>query len=127
MSTDTSKTHLTGVAAVAIPVTDHDKALEFYLGLGFEKRMDAELPGLRWIELALPGTTASIALAPAGPDSPAGKDTGIRLASSDAGADHASLRSRGVDVDEEVLRWEGVPPMFSFRDLDGNTLYVVER
>ncbi|GAB3410672.1 VOC family protein [Flindersiella endophytica] len=127
MSTESSKTHLTGVAAVAVPVSDHDKALEFYLSLGFEKRMDAELPGLRWIEVALPGTTAAIALAPAGPDSPVGQDTGIRLATSDATADHEALVSRGVDVDAEVMRWEGVPPMFSFRDLDGNTLYVVER
>ena len=41
---------------------------------------------------------------------------------------HAELLSRGVDADPEVLRFgEGVPPMFSFRDPDGNTLYVVER
>jgi hypothetical protein len=26
-----------------------------------------------------------------------------------------------------VLRYPGVPPMFSFRDPDGNTLYLVER
>ena len=127
MTNETGKTHLTAVATVAIPVTDHDRALEFYQSLGFEKRMDAELPGLRWIELGLPGAATSLALAPAGPDAPAGKDTGIRLATSDATADHAALRERGVDADEEVLRWEGVPPMFSFRDPDGNSLYVVER
>jgi catechol 2,3-dioxygenase-like lactoylglutathione lyase family enzyme len=127
MTSETSKTHLTGIGTIAIPVTDHDRALEFYLSLGFEKRMDAELPGLRWIEVGLPGAPTSLALAPAGPDLPAGKDTGIRLASTDAGADHAALRERGIDADEEVLRWEGVPPMFSFRDTDGNTLYIVER
>ena len=30
-----------------------------------------------------------------------------------------------IDVDPEVLRWPGVPQMFSFRDPDGNTLYLV--
>jgi lactoylglutathione lyase len=30
-----------------------------------------------------------------------------------------------VSVDE-LLRWEGVPPMFDFRDPDGNVLYVSE-
>jgi hypothetical protein len=31
-----------------------------------------------------------------------------------------------VDADPEILRFEGVPPMFSFRAPDGNTLYLVE-
>ena len=56
-----------------------------------------------------------------------GVDTGIRLTTSDADADHAHLRGRGVDIDAEVMRMAGgVPPMFSFRDPDGNALYVVE-
>ena len=27
----------------------------------------------------------------------------------------------------EVAHWPGVPPMFSFRDPDGNQLYLVQR
>ncbi len=34
-----------------------------------------------------------------------GVDTQIRLTTQDAGADHATLRSRGVDVDPEVMRY----------------------
>ena len=35
--------------------------------------------------------------------------------------------ARGVDVDEEVSRMGGpVPPMFWFRDPDGNKLLIVE-
>lgn len=34
---------------------------------------------------------------------------------------HAGLSSLGVDVDE-LLLWEGVPPLFDVRDPDGNTL-----
>jgi hypothetical protein len=56
-----------------------------------------------------------------------GIDTGIRFTTEDAEADHADLRARGVDVDPDVLRWPGVPAMFSFRDADGNVLFVVER
>ncbi len=78
--------------------------------------------------MAPPGSSVSLALPPLGPDSKVGVDTGIRLTTEDAEADHAELLARGVDVDPEVLRFgEGVPPMFSFRDPDGNTLYVVER
>jgi hypothetical protein len=50
------------------------------------------------------------------------------LQTDDIDALHAELRSRGVDVDDEVTRLgEGVPPMFWFRDAEQNTLLVVER
>jgi len=55
-----------------------------------------------------------------------GVDTGIRFTIEDADAAHAHLLANGVDVDPEVMRWPGVPAMFSFRDPDGNTLYLVE-
>jgi catechol 2,3-dioxygenase-like lactoylglutathione lyase family enzyme len=38
---------------------------------------------------------------------------------------HQYLRSQNVAVDE-LLRWEGVPPMFAFRDPDGNGLEIVQ-
>jgi hypothetical protein len=61
-----------------------------------------------------------------GPGATAGVDTGIRLVTSDAEADHADLLARGVDTDPKVLHFEGAPPMFSLRDPDGNVLFVVE-
>lgn len=40
--TDTTRGPISGVRTVGVPVTDQDRALEFYLGiLGFEKLMDA--------------------------------------------------------------------------------------
>ena len=126
MSAATS--HIKAVGTVAVPVADQDRALEFFAGtLGFETRLDGAFgDGFRWIEVAPPGAVTTVALvARQSGDGPV--DTGIRLTSDDADADHAHLRSSGVDTDPEVLRWEGVPPMFSFRDPDGNTLYVVER
>jgi hypothetical protein len=44
----------------------------------------------------------------------------------DVDANHASLGERGVDTDD-ILRWEGVPPMFAFRDQDGHGLEIVEQ
>jgi catechol 2,3-dioxygenase-like lactoylglutathione lyase family enzyme len=121
-------THITEVRTVAVPVADQDRALDFYVGkLGFEKRMDAPFgEGRRWIEVAPRGSATTIALAPMPQGGTTGVDTGIRLATQDAEADHNDLLAEGVDIDPEVLRFEGVPPMFSLRDPDGNLLYVVE-
>ena len=121
-------TRITELATVAVPVTDQDRALEFYVGtLGFEVRLDAEFGGgQRWIEVAPPGGATTLALPPLG-DVPTGVDTGIRLTTESAADDHAALLAKGVDVDPEILQWPGVPPMFSLRDPDGNRLYLVER
>ncbi len=119
---------ITKVGTVGVPVSDQDRALDFYVGmLGFEKRLDAPFgQGLRWIEVAPAGAVTTIALAPSPDGSPIGVDTGIRLHTPDAEADHASLLDRGVDVDAEIMRWAGVPPMFTLRDPDGNTLVIVQ-
>ncbi len=126
---DRAKTQIKDLHTVGVPVADQDQALEFYVGkLGFEKRLDAPLGGgQRWIEAAPPGAGTTIALVASRPDAPAGVETGIRLVTRDAGADHAALLGRGVDADPEVMRWPGVPPMFTFRDQDANRLVIVEQ
>jgi lactoylglutathione lyase len=125
---DVSGAKVTAVANVGIPVADHDRAIAFYVKhLGFELRRDATFgAGMRWVEVAPPGAATTIALAPTPGKSTGGVDTGVRLTVADAGAAHAALSAAGVDVDGEVMRWPGVPPMFSFRDPDGNILYIVE-
>ena len=71
--------------------------------------------------------TTGIALAPPRPGDPTGVQTGISLTTDDIDATHAELKASGVDVDAEVSRMgEPVPPMFWFRDPDGNTLLIVE-
>jgi len=124
-----NRTRITEVRTVGIPVSDQDRALEFYLGrLGFEKRMDMPFGAQRWIEVAPPGSATTIALVPTRPGVPTGVETGIRFTTEDADADHADLLARGVDVDPQVLRMgDFVPPMFYFRDQDGNRLVIVER
>lgn len=120
--------HFTGIRTIGVPVGDQDRALAFYTEtLGFELLMDAPLPetGGRWIVVAPPGAPTNLALTPASDDTPAGTDTGVRLVTADAAAAHRHLQSESVDADE-LLTWPGVPPMFTFRDRDGNTLYAVQ-
>ena len=122
----TATTTITDVGTVAVPVADQERALAFYVeALGFEKRLDVPMPGGgRWLTVAPPGAAVALSLT-AGDDAPVGVDTGIRLIATDAVAEHAAMADRRVDVDA-VIDWPGVPPMFSFRDFDGNRLYVVE-
>jgi catechol 2,3-dioxygenase-like lactoylglutathione lyase family enzyme len=123
-------TRITRVGVVIVPVSDQDRALEFYVDtLGFEKVVDVPMgPDMRWVEVAIPGQTTTIALAPPPEGKQAGgSETGICLDTSDVDADHAALKAAGVDVDAEVSRYGGaVPPMFWLRDPDGNALIVVE-
>lgn len=126
--TDQTQARIDGVRAVGIPVRDQDRALEFYVEtLGFEKLIDAPIEqfGGRWIEVRPPHAAITIALTPASEQVPAGVDTGIRFTTGNAAELHTLLSGNGVDVDE-LLLWEGIPPMFDFRDPDGNVLYVSE-
>ena len=54
-----------------------------------------------------------------------GKGDGGKHDSGTAGPDDVVGGGRGGDVDE-LLLWDGVPPMFSFRDPDGNALVITE-
>jgi catechol 2,3-dioxygenase-like lactoylglutathione lyase family enzyme len=118
------------IATVIVPVSDQDKAVDFYVGtLGFEKNVDVPFGGqYRWIEVGLPGESTTIALAPPREGEPNGnRETGISLQTDDIDGYHARLRDAGVDADAEVQRMGGpVPPMFWLRDPEGNTLMVVQ-
>jgi catechol 2,3-dioxygenase-like lactoylglutathione lyase family enzyme len=132
------------VATVFAFVNDQEKALGFYTQqLGFEKRGDFPYgDGLRWIEVAPPGSQFAIALAPPGEGVPHDRDlTHCALIVDDIEAMHAQLRERGVNVDAQIgkngtsragLASEGVripdpvPAQFCFCDPDGNRYLVVQ-
>ena len=124
MTATTSPARVTRMRTVGVPVSDQDKALEFFVGtLGFEKRLDARIgESFRWVTVAAPGASATVALI-ASPGT--GADTGIRFLVPDAPAEHAAMRQRGIDVGD-LLRWPGVPPMYEFNDPDGNKFEIVE-
>lgn len=128
------------VQLVTIPTMDQSRSLAFYEALGFEVRADFPWQnGHRWIEVYPPGTSTGLALIPAGPD-PVGVRTGIILNTKNIEAAHAGMKHLGIDVDPDVARigspakarigaveqTEPQPPMFWFRDPDGNELLLVE-
>jgi len=128
----TTASRIGGINLVMIPCADQDRGVEFYVGkLGFEKRTDVDFGGgqYRWVEVYPPQGTTGIALAPPRPgDERGGVETGIGLTTDDIDATHAQLQASGVDVDAEVSRMgDPVPPMFWFRDPEGNTLLIVEQ
>lgn len=128
-STDIS-TRITEVSTVIVPVSDQDKAIEFYTGkLGFEKRADVPMgEAMRWVEVAPAGAATTIAIVPPREGEPTGVQTRVAFGTDDIDADHASLKANGVDVDEEISRMGGpVPPMFWFRDQDANSFLIVQR
>jgi catechol 2,3-dioxygenase-like lactoylglutathione lyase family enzyme len=125
-----TKTRVTKIGTVVIPVADQDREIEFYVEkLGFEKRADVPFGnGERWVEVAPGDAATTIALAPPPPGGSTGKrETGIGLQTEDIDALHAELKAAGVDVDPEVSRMgDPVPPLLWLRDPEGNSLMVVE-
>jgi predicted enzyme related to lactoylglutathione lyase len=127
VSTTTSL--ISEINLVMIPATDQDRLIEFYESLGFEKRTDVPFGGkYRWVEVYAPAGTTGIALAPPREgDDTGGVETGISLTTGDIDATHDGMKALGIDVDAEVMRMgDPVPPMFWFRDPEGNTLMVVQ-
>jgi catechol 2,3-dioxygenase-like lactoylglutathione lyase family enzyme len=110
----TTAGHIRTINLVVVPVTDQDRAVEFYESIGFEKRTDIPFGnGYRWVEVYAAAGTTGIALVPPPPD---GGPVGVQ-----------HLKALGADVDDEVSRMgDPVPPLFMFRDQDGNTLMVVQ-
>src|SRR3989440_12151728 len=116
MSKLASKLNISQVGRVCVTVSDTDRAIAFYVDtLGFEKVVDTPMgPDMRWVEVAVAGTPTTIALAPPPQGQEAGgSQTGICLDTADVDADHAALKSAGVDVDDDVTRYGGAgPPLF---------------
>lgn len=118
-------TMTTKVLSVSVPVADQDAALEFYtMVLGCELRTDVEVwPGARLVEVVPPGSSVGLVLLPPDSEIP----IAIRLGTPDAQRAHDAIREAGVTLhNDELVRLEGVPPMFSFTDPDGNGLVYLQ-
>lgn len=130
MSDTATKINISQVGTVMVPVSDQDEALEFYVGkLGLEKRADIPFgDGERWVEVAPSGAATTLALVLPRQGEATGIQTRVAFTSENIDADFAGLRGRGVDVDDEVMRMgDPVPPMFFFRDHEGNGFLMVQR
>jgi catechol 2,3-dioxygenase-like lactoylglutathione lyase family enzyme len=122
-------TTVTNIGVAMFTVADQDAALAFYTEkLGFEVRSDTPYGdggGMRWVEVAPPGSRARLALNPPMYDEPGGSSIGVET--TDVVGEHARLKAiGGIDVDDEPMSPPGAPLMFMLRDPDGNTVVVVE-
>jgi catechol 2,3-dioxygenase-like lactoylglutathione lyase family enzyme len=114
------------IELVAIPVSDDDRAIEFYTEkLGFVLDYDHHVSDeLRFIQLTPPGSACSIVLGKGITEMPPGSQKGVQIVISDADAAHAELSARGVEVgDIQSLPWGR---FIFFADPDGNTWSLQE-
>jgi catechol 2,3-dioxygenase-like lactoylglutathione lyase family enzyme len=86
---------------VVVPVSDVDRAKEFYVGLGW--RLDADFPfdnGFRVVQLTPPGSPCSVQFGTNITSAAPGTAEGLYLIVSDAEKARAELVSRGAEVSE---------------------------
>jgi catechol 2,3-dioxygenase-like lactoylglutathione lyase family enzyme len=86
---------------VVVPISDVDRAKDFYLSLGW--RLDADLPvedGYRVVQLTPPGSACSIIFGEGVTSAPPGSVEGLQLSVHDIDEARADLVTRGVEVSE---------------------------
>ena len=115
---------------IPVPVTDIERAKEFYVDkLGFTVDVDVRpAERVRIVQLTPPGSACSIVLATGVPelaDVEPGVLRGLHLVVADAVAGRAELAGRGVEVGEVDEHDRGVKYV-PFADPDGNTWVLQE-
>ncbi len=118
-----------GVKIVSIPVSDQNVALKFYTEkLGFKVATDQEMgPGMRWIELMIPGADTRLALfTPPGHESRIGGFQAMTFWCDDVFATAELMKKKGVELAEEP-RKEIWGTMAKFKDPDGNEFVFSSR
>jgi catechol 2,3-dioxygenase-like lactoylglutathione lyase family enzyme len=86
---------------VVLPVSDVDRAKQFYLALGW--REDADFPGeggFRVVQLTPPGSPASVIFGSGITDAAPGSAQGLHLVVSDIEATRAEIAAQGVGISE---------------------------
>jgi catechol 2,3-dioxygenase-like lactoylglutathione lyase family enzyme len=104
---------------VAVPVSDVDRAKEFYVRAGFSADVDQTVnENLRFVQLTPPGSACSIAIGTGLTTMAPGSLEGLQAVVADAAAAREELLARGVEVSEvDVQPWGS---FVYFADPDGN-------
>jgi catechol 2,3-dioxygenase-like lactoylglutathione lyase family enzyme len=92
------------VQVFSIPVSDQDRARDFYVGaLGMRVLSDSALgPDMRWLQLGFDGADTAVTLVTWFPSMPAGSLKGIVLETDDLEGDVAALEAKGVAIDGTI-------------------------
>jgi predicted enzyme related to lactoylglutathione lyase len=127
------------IEAITLPVSDVDRAKEFYLKAGWNLDVDSQLtPEFRVVQFTPPGSPASISFGTGMPQSAPGTYVNTYLVVSDIEAAHRELTERGIEISDifhfgEQGQVPGVDPnrgdygsYATFADPDGNTWLVQE-
>jgi catechol 2,3-dioxygenase-like lactoylglutathione lyase family enzyme len=97
------------VEVVCLPVSDVDRAKEFYEGLGWRLDIDFEpAPGVRAVQFTPPGSGCSISFGEGITDAEPGSVDRLETAVYDIEAAREDLISRGVEV-SELYHLDGGP------------------
>ena len=107
------------IELVSVPVTDVDRAKEFYVKAGFNADYDEVVnKDLRFVQLTPPGSACSICIGVGLTSMKPGSMESIQMVVADAQKAHDELVKRGIEVSEVTpLEW-GIFVYFS--DPDGN-------
>ena len=111
---------------VAIPVTDVDRAKDFYVNkAGFNADHDHTVSvDIRFVQLTPPGSACSIALGKGATEAKPGSVEGVQIVVADIQQAHRELKARGVEVsDVQEFPWG---KFVFFADPDGNKWAVQE-
>ncbi len=135
------------IEVVVVPVSDVDRAKDFYKRIGFREDVDFSGDGgFRVVHLTPPGSAASLIIGSGVTDAAPGSERGVHLIVEDVVAARAELVAAGVEVSEvfhdaggvfhhagTVGRVAGSHPerqsygsFASFADPDGNTFVLQE-
>jgi catechol 2,3-dioxygenase-like lactoylglutathione lyase family enzyme len=127
------------IEAITLPVTDVDRARDFYVQAGWNLDVDTEpAPGIRVVQLTPTGSDCSITFGIGMPQSEPGTYVNTYLVVSDIEAAHGELKDRGIPV-TDIFHWSeqgqtaGVDPgrgdygsYATFADPDGNVWLLQE-
>ena len=126
------------IEAITVPVSDVDRARDFYVQAGWNLDLDTEVGGMRIVQLTPRGSACSITFGTGMPQSEPGSYVNTYLVVSDIEAAHGDLRKRGIPVSDiyhfsEAGQTPGPHPnrgdyesYADFADPDGNRWLVQE-
>ncbi|MGB4137014.1 MAG: VOC family protein [Microbacterium sp.] len=108
------------IELIFVPVTDVDRAKDFYVRIGFHADHDqTPFEGLRFVQLTPPGSACSIAFGTGlGIDLEPGQQNTIQVVVPDADEALAHLRALGVEA--EGVDEQSWGRFVTFADPDGN-------
>src|SRR3546814_6922108 len=104
---------------VAIPVTDIDRAKDFYVRLGFNADHDHTVSeDLRFVQLTPPGSACSICIGKGITDAEPGSVVGMQVVVKDIEEAEREFKSRGIDI--SPIDDQAWGRFIYFADPDGN-------